>query len=67
MQTFREHVQIATISLKSIHALKRKIENLVVSKEVAVDVYEAHEILMATLLQARVHSKIGRYHLSLSF
>lgn len=61
MQTFREHIQIASSSLHSIHALKRKIENLVVSKEIAVDVYEAHEILMATLLKARVHSKIGNF------
>lgn len=63
MQSFREHVQIASSSLKSIHALKKKIENLVVSKEVAVDVYESHEILMATLLQARIHSKIGKFML----
>lgn len=61
MQTFREHVQIASASLKGIHALKQKIENLVISKEVAVDVYESHEILMATLLQARAHSKIGNF------
>jgi hypothetical protein len=61
MQTFREHILIASSSLHSIHALKRKIENLVVSKEVAVDVYEAHEILMATLLQARIHSRIGKF------
>ncbi|KAI6233193.1 GPI transamidase component PIG-S [Aphelenchoides fujianensis] len=57
-QAFREHIQRATAALRSIHALRRKIEDLVVSREVAVDVYEAHEVLMATLLKARRHKQI---------
>lgn len=67
MQAFREHVHIATVSLKSIHALRQKIENMAISKEVAVDVYEAHELLMATILQARVNSKISRHSFAVRY
>ncbi|KAI6206568.1 hypothetical protein M3Y94_00927600 [Aphelenchoides besseyi] len=58
IQSFREHIERATTALRSIHALRRKIEDMVISREVAVDVYESHEVLMATLLKARRHGLI---------
>ena len=56
---WREHVAAAAHALSSIHALSRKLEDLVVSREVAVDVYEAHEMLVATLREARAHGRLG--------
>lgn len=59
-QAFQEHVDRTILALKSIHDLKNKLEFMVVTREVAVHVYEAHEILVQTILEARVYGKLGK-------
>ncbi|CAD5220450.1 unnamed protein product [Bursaphelenchus okinawaensis] len=55
---FLEHCQRARAALKTIHLLKKKLEFMVITREVAVHFYEAHEILVQTLLEARVYGKL---------
>ncbi|CAD5228001.1 unnamed protein product [Bursaphelenchus xylophilus] len=56
---FLEHCLRARAALRSIHLLRQKLEFMVITREVAVHFYEAHEILVQTLLEARVYAKLG--------